>query len=206
MLVISSPSGAGKSTLCRGLLAQEETMGLSISVTTRPMRAGEVDGKDYHFIDQAQFDAMVAKDELLEYATVFQNAYGTPRSFVEAELKAGRDVLFDIDWQGAQQLRQRMGQDVVSVFILPPSVQDLEARLKGRNQDSAEVVAYRMSKSADEMSHWQEYDYIIINQDLERAREELDAILSAERMKRERQVGLYRFVEALRAQAAAFQA
>ena len=180
-------------------------MGLSVSVTTRAMREGEMDGKDYHFIDQAKFDEMVADDALLEHATVFQNSYGTPRAFVEAELAAGRDVLFDIDWQGAQQLRQRMGQDVVSIFILPPSAGELEARLSGRGQDSAEVVAYRMSKSADEMSHWQEYDYVIINQDLDRAKAELDAILGAERIKRERQVGLYRFVQKLSAEATAFK-
>lgn len=180
-------------------------MGLSVSVTTRPMRDGEINGKDYHFIDQAKFDDMVAADDLLEHATVFQNSYGTPRAFVEAELKAGRDVLFDIDWQGAQQLRQRMGQDVVSVFILPPSAGELQARLSGRGQDSEEVVAYRMSKSADEMSHWQEYDYVIINQNLDKAKADLDAILGAERIKRERQVGLYRFVQALSAEATAFK-
>ena len=181
-------------------------MGLSISVTTRAKREGEIEGKDYHFINQARFDQMVAQDELLEYATVFQNSYGTPRAYVETELTAGRDVMFDIDWQGAQQLRQRMGQDVVSVFILPPSTQELESRLRGRDQDSEEVVAYRMSKSADEMSHWLEYDYVIINQNIDQAQAELEAILKAERLRRERQVGLYRFVEGLRAEADLYKA
>lgn len=205
MLVISSPSGAGKSTLCRALLAKEAQLGLSVSVTTRPSREGEVEGKDYFFIDHARFDQMVAEDALLEHATVFQNAYGTPRAYVEGQLAAGQDVLFDIDWQGAQQLRQRKGRDVVSVFILPPSAAALEARLKKRDQDDAEVVAYRMSKSAEEMSHWAEYDYLIINETLEQAEAELDAILAAERLKRDRQVGLTDFVRTLRAQAKAYQ-
>ena len=206
MLVISSPSGAGKSTLCRALLARDHEIGLSVSVTTRAPREGEVDGKDYFFIDQAKFDAMVGDDALLEHATVFQNSYGTPRAYVEDQLAEGRDVLFDIDWQGAQQLRSRKGQDVVSVFILPPSAEALESRLKGRDQDSDEVVAYRMSKSMDEMSHWQEYDYVIFNEDLERAKATLDAILLAERTKRERQVGLYSFVQALGEQARSYSA
>ena len=206
MLVISSPSGAGKSTLCRQLLAKDVDRGRSVSVTTRAPREGEVDGKDYFFIDQAKFEQMVADDALLEHATVFQNSYGTPRAYVEDQLSQGQDVLFDIDWQGAQQLRQRKGQDVVSVFILPPSAEELEARLTGRDQDDADVVAYRMSKSAEEMSHWAEYDYVIINQDLEQAKAELDAILAAERLKRERQVGLTDFVRGLVAQAKTYSA
>ena len=204
MLVISSPSGAGKSTLCRQLLGKDDHMGLSVSVTTRPPREGEVNGKDYFFISQGKFDEMVAEDALLEHASVFQNAYGTPRAYVEDELSKGRDVLFDIDWQGAQQLRQRKGQDVVSVFILPPSASALEARLNKRDQDDAKVVAYRMSKSAEEMSHWAEYDYVIINEKLERAEAELDAVLAAERLKRDRQVGLADFVRTLGAQARAY--
>ena len=206
MLVISSPSGAGKSTLCRQLLARDAGIGLSVSVTTRRPREGEVDGQDYFFIEPQEFEAMVAQDALLEYATVFQNSYGTPRAYVEAQLKAGRDVLFDIDWQGATQLRQKMSSDLVSIFILPPSTQELEKRLNQRDQDDAEVVAYRMSKSAEEMSHWAEYDYVIINEDLAQAQADLDAILTAERLRRERQSGLYDFVTRLSDQANSYRA
>ena len=206
MLVISSPSGAGKSTLCRALLAKDAYIGLSVSVTTRPPRAGEVDGQDYFFIDAPEFARMVRDDELLEHATVFQNAYGTPRAYVERQLTAGQDVLFDIDWQGAQQLRQRKREDVVSVFILPPSAAALEARLRDRAQDAAEVVAYRMSQSRDEMSHWLEYDYVIVNEDIEVAEASLTAILTAERLRRERQVGLYGFVQSLSLEASDYRA
>ena len=206
MLVVSSPSGAGKSTLTRALLAKDDQIGLSVSVTTRTPRPGEVEGQDYFFINQDQFEAMVAEDELLEHATVFQNSYGTPKFYVEDQLSRGRDVLFDIDWQGAQQLRQRKGPDVVSVFILPPSATALEARLKKRDQDTDDVVAYRMSKSADEMSHWAEYDYVIINEDLEAAKADLDVVLAAERLKRERQVGLTEFVRVLGQQANSYKA
>ena len=197
MLVISSPSGAGKSTLCRALLKKYPDVGLSVSVTTRPAREGEVEGQDYFFINQDEFDRLMAQGDLLESATVFQNAYGTPRTYVEDQLAKGQDVLFDIDWQGAQQLRQHKGHDVVCVFVLPPSAAILEARLKARDQDTAEVVAYRMSKSAEEMSHWAEYDYVLINEDLQTAMAELEAILAAERLRRERQVGLPEFIKTL---------
>ena len=199
MLVLSSPSGAGKTTLSRRLLEHYRTLELSVSVTTRKPRRGEVDGTDYVFIDDARFDAMVAGDELLEWAEVFGNRYGTPRGPVNHILAAGRDVLFDIDWQGTQQLRERANADLVSVFVLPPSVPDLEARLRSRAQDSDEVIHARMSKAADEMSHWAEYDYVVINRDVQHAFEDVCAILAAERLKRERQTGLSAFVRSLQA-------
>ena len=206
MLVVSSPSGAGKSTLCRALLERHRGIRLSVSVTTRAPRTGEVEGRDYFFVDQPRFDALVAQEALLEHAMVLQNFYGTPRAYVEDQRAKGYDVLFDIDWQGAQQLREGKGRDLVSVFILPPTVAALEARLKGRNQDSSAVVGYRLSKSVDEMSHWQEYDYVIINDDLDQAKAQLDAILLAERTRRERQVGLYSFVQMLGTQARSYSA
>jgi guanylate kinase len=199
MLVLSSPSGAGKTTLSRLLLERYAAIELSVSVTTRTPRPGEIDGKDYHFIDRARFDAMVANGELLEWAEVFGNRYGTPRAPVELVLAAGRDVLFDIDWQGTQQLREKGRADLVSVFVLPPSIPDLEARLRTRAQDADDVIRARMSKAADEMSHWAEYDYVVINRDVRRAFEDVCAILAAERLKRERQVGLSAFVRALQA-------
>jgi len=199
MLVLSSPSGAGKTTLSRMLLEADRTVELSVSVTTRRKRPGEVDGRDYHFIDRATFDAMVARGELLESAEVFGNCYGTPRKPVEAALSRGRDVLFDIDWQGTQQLRETAGRDLVSIFVLPPSIPDLEKRLRTRAQDSDEVIHARMTKAADEMSHWAEYDYVVINTDINRAFWEVRAILSAERLKRERQTGLTDFVRGLQA-------
>jgi guanylate kinase len=198
MLVLSSPSGAGKTTISRRLLTVEPGLVLSISATTRIMRPGEQDGVDYHFVDRAAFDRMVAEGEFLEQAKVFDHQYGTPRAPVEQSLTAGRDVLFDIDWQGTQQLAQNARDDLVSVFILPPSVAALEQRLKTRAQDSAEVVAQRMAKAADEMSHWAEYDYIIVNDDLEVSIQRVRAILLAERLKRHRQVGLAEFVKDLR--------
>jgi guanylate kinase len=198
MLVLSSPSGAGKTTISRRLLGIEPDLVLSISATTRPMRPGEKDGVDYHFVDQASFDRMVAEHAFLEHAKVFDHQYGTPRKPVEQSLAAGRDVLFDIDWQGTQQLGDSAGDDLVSVFILPPSVAALEQRLKTRAQDSAEVVARRMAKAADEMSHWDAYDYIIVNDDLEVSIQRVRAILLAERLKRRRQVGLAEFVKGLR--------
>ena len=201
MLIVSSPSGAGKSSICCQLLAKDSDIGLSISVTTRAPREGEIDGQDYFFVSQSVFATMVANDALLEHATVFQNSYGTPRTYVETQLAKGHDVLFDIDWQGAQQLRQRKEQDVVSVFILPPNMAVLESRLKKRNQDGSEVVAYRMSKSAEEISHWAEYDYVIINEDLARAEMELRTILTAERLRRGRRTGLTDFVGSLSTQA-----
>ena len=199
MLVLSSPSGAGKTTLSRKLLESDPGVELSISVTTRKQRPGEVDGRDYHFIDATRFDAMVEAGELLEWAQVFGHRYGTPRAPVEAALARGRDVLFDIDWQGTQQLQEETGRDLVSIFVLPPSIPDLERRLRTRAQDSDEVIHARMAKAADEMSHWAEYDYVVINTDIDRAFAELQSILAAERLKRERQTGLSEFVRRLQA-------
>jgi guanylate kinase len=198
MLVLSSPSGAGKTTLSRKLLDSDPSLSLSVSATTRPGRPGEIDGEDYVFVTAERFDAMVAGGELLEHAVVFGHKYGTPKAPVERALAEGRDVLFDIDWQGTQQLKQEMREDLVSIFILPPSTEELERRLYARAQDSEEVVRGRMAKAADEMSHWAEYDYIIINDDVERALGEVKAILTAERLRRQRRVGLHEFVEGLR--------
>lgn len=200
MYVLSSPSGAGKTTLSRLLLRADPHVELSISVTTRPKRRGEVDGRDYHFVDLPRFNAMVKSGELLEWAEVFGHCYGTLRRPVEMALKAGRDVLFDIDWQGTQQLREKARDDLVSVFIMPPSVPELERRLKTRAQDSRDIIKARMAKAAGELSHWPEYDYVIVNSDRKRAFAEVLAILAAERLKRERQVGLSDFVRRLQAQ------
>ena len=200
MLVLSSPSGAGKTTLSRKLLAADPGVELSVSVTTRKQRPGEVDGRDYHFLDAPRFDAMVENGELLEWAQVFGNRYGTPRLPVEATLVQGRDVLFDIDWQGTQQLREKADRDLVSIFVLPPSIPDLELRLRTRAQDSDEVIHARMGKAADEMSHWAEYDYVVINTDIDRAFAQVQSILAAERLKRERQTGLSEFVRRLQAE------
>jgi guanylate kinase len=200
MLVLSSPSGAGKTTLSRMLLERDPALELSISVTTRKPRPGEVEGRDYHFIDGRTFDAMVARGDLLEWAEVFGSRYGTPRKPVEQALAMGRDVLFDIDWQGTQQLREKGRDDLVSVFVLPPSIPDLEARLRTRAQDADDVIRARMSKAANEMSHWAEYDYVVINRDVWRAFDDVCAILAAERLKRERQTGLSAFVRALQAE------
>ncbi len=199
MLVLSSPSGAGKTTLSRLLLKADRGVELSISVTTRPRRPGEVDGRDYHFIDQPRFDAMVKSGKLLEWAEVFGHRYGTPRRPVEKALRLGRDVLFDIDWQGTQQLSEKARDDLVSVFILPPTVKELERRLQRRAQDSRTVIGSRMAKAAGEMSHWPEYDYVIVNRDKAEAFAEVRAILAAERLKRERQIGLSAFVRGLQA-------
>ncbi|MFZ0109465.1 MAG: guanylate kinase [Pseudolabrys sp.] len=199
MLVLSSPSGAGKTTLSRKLLAQDANVALSVSVTTRKMRPGENEGRDYRFIDRKQFDAMVDSDELLEWAEVFDNYYGTPKKPVMEALATGRDVLFDIDWQGTQQLREKARADLVSVFVLPPSIPELERRLSTRAQDDYETIHRRMAKAADEMSHWAEYDYVVINRDLEQAFADVAAILAAERLKRERQSGLSDFVRGLQA-------
>ncbi|KAF0100003.1 MAG: guanylate kinase [Rhodospirillaceae bacterium] len=198
MLVLSSPSGAGKTTLSRQLLDNDKQIQLSVSATTRARRTGERDGVDYHFVDTATFSGMIERGEFLEHARVFDHFYGTPSAPVEAALMAGRDVLFDIDWQGTQQLKEKAGGDLVTVFILPPSTRDLERRLITRAQDSMEVVQKRMAKAADEMSHWAEYDYQIINRDIATSLMELKSILTAERLKRERQVGLSNFVKALR--------
>ena len=199
MLVLSSPSGAGKTTLSRMLLKADPNIELSVSVTTRPKRRGEKNGRDYHFIDRARFDAMVAKGELMEWAEVFGHHYGTPRRPVERALRAGRDVLFDIDWQGTQQLREKARDDLVSVFILPPTVKELERRLHRRAQDSDAIIGSRMAKAAGEMSHWPEYDYVIVNREKADAFAEVRAILAAERLKRERQIGLSAFVRGLQA-------
>jgi guanylate kinase len=200
MFVLSSPSGAGKTTLSRLLIDRMTGLRMSVSATTRSMRPGEVDGRDYLFVDKPRFDAMVKGDELLEWATVFDNSYGTPRAPVEAALSAGQDVLFDIDWQGTQQLREKARADVVSVFILPPSAGDLEKRLHSRAQDSDEVIRKRMSRASHEMSHWAEYDYIVINHNVDDAFAEVQSILKAERLKRERRTGLVNFVRGLQGQ------
>jgi guanylate kinase len=199
MLVLSSPSGAGKTTLSRMLLKADRNVELSVSVTTRPKRRGEIDGRDYLFITLAHFERMMKAGELLEWAEVFGNCYGTPRRPVEKALRAGRDVLFDIDWQGTQQLREKARDDLVSVFVLPPTVLELERRLKRRAQDSDATILVRMAKAAGEMSHWPEYDYVVVNRDKAEAFVEVRAILAAERLKRERQVGLSSFVRALQA-------
>jgi guanylate kinase len=198
MLVLSSPSGAGKTTLSRQLLDNDKQIQLSVSATTRARRPSEKDGVDYRFVDTATFSGMIDRGEFLEHARVFDHFYGTPRAPVEAALQAGRDVLFDIDWQGTQQLQEKGRDDLVTVFILPPSTRDLEKRLRTRAQDSPDIVAKRMAKAADEMSHYAEYDYTIINRDIATSLMELKSILTAERLKRERQLGLVDFVKALR--------
>jgi guanylate kinase len=198
MLVLSSPSGAGKTTIARRLLTEDAEIELSVSVTTRQRRPGEVEGKDYHFVTISDFQIMINDRALLEYANVFDNYYGTPAANVMAALVEGRDILFDIDWQGTQQLADSSREDLVSVFILPPSTCDLEQRLFSRAQDSADVVAARMSKAADEISHYREYDYILVNRNIDVAVAQVKAILQAERLRRDRQVGLSDFVKKLR--------
>lgn len=197
MLVLSSPSGAGKSSIARAILGGDAAITMSVSVTTRPPRPGEVDGRDYHFVDAARFDRLVAEDALLECAEVFTNRYGTPRAPVEAALAAGRDVLFDVDWQGFRQISANSGDDPVGVFILPPSRAELERRLRGRGQDDDAVIAQRMARAAAEMSHYRDYDYVVVNRDLEAAVAAVRAILTAERCKRGRQTGLAGFVAAI---------
>lgn len=198
MLVLSSPSGAGKTSISRALLDTDDNLSLSISVTTRPRRPGEVDGEHYRFVDRTEFDLMVNRQELLEYAKVFDHYYGTPRAAVEAALAGGKDVLFDIDWQGTQQLDERARDDLVSVFILPPSTSELERRLHTRAQDSDSVIADRMAKAADELTHWSEYDYVVVNEDFDASVTRVRAILAAERLRRTRQEGLSDFVRMLR--------
>ena len=198
MLVLSSPSGAGKTTLSRGLLASDDTVTMSVSMTTRSPRPGEVDGEDYIFVDPQQFGEMRNRGELLEFAKVFDNYYGTPKAPVEAALSSGRDVLFDIDWQGTQQLQEAAADDLVRVFILPPTAAELERRLKSRAQDSPEVVSARMAEASDEISHYAEYEYILVNHDAEESLRQIKAILMAERLKRARQTGLSDFVHGLR--------
>lgn len=197
LLVLSSPSGAGKTTLAKALLASDPDIRLSVSVTTRKPRPGEIEGKDYYFRDEAGFLAMRDNGELLEWAKVFGNYYATPRQPVEDAIASGQDVLFDIDWQGTQQVKEKLPQDLVRVFILPPSSSVLESRLKTRAQDTAEVVAQRMAEASAEISHWQEYDYVIINADLEKSGAGLKSILTAERLKRDRLLGLSDFVRSL---------
>jgi guanylate kinase len=197
MLVLSSPSGAGKSSIARAILAADAAITMSVSVTTRPPRPGEVDGRDYVFVDAARFDRLVAEDALLEHAEVFSNRYGTPRLPVEAALAEGRDVLFDVDWQGFRQIRASAGDDVVGVFILPPSAAALEQRLRGRGQDDDRVIAARMARAAAEMSHYADYDYVVVNRHLPDAVASVQGILAAERLKRVRQTGLPAFVAAI---------
>jgi len=197
MLVLSSPSGAGKSTISRALLEREPGLSMSVSATTRPMRPGETEAEDYFFVDQEKFDAMIEAGAFLEHATVFENSYGTPREPVEKALAEGRDVLFDVDWQGTQQLAKNAGKDLVGVFVLPPSVEELERRLHTRAQDSDDVVRKRMAKATSEMSHWAEYDYIVVNEDVDESVARVQAILAAERLKRERQPGLVDFVRGM---------
>lgn len=198
MLVLSSPSGAGKSTISRSLLSRDPNLSMSVSVTTRPPRPGEVDGRDYFFVDAAAFARLRDTGELLEHARVFDHHYGTPRGAVEDALGNGRDVLFDIDWQGTQQLEGSARDDLVSVFILPPSLAELERRLYARAQDSAEVVRRRMAKAASEMSHYPEYQYVIVNREIEESVARVQSILTAERLKRTRQIGLAEFVNRMR--------
>jgi guanylate kinase len=199
LLVLSSPSGAGKTTIAHLLAERDPSLQLSVSVTTRPPREGEVEGRDYVFIDRHRFEEMIAEGELLEHATVFGNCYGTPRQLVDEALAAGRDVVGDLDWQGAQQLTKTVRSDLVSVFVLPPSRAELETRLRNRAQDSPAVVAARMAKSAEETSHWSEYDYVIVNREIEGSVAQVQAIIIAERLRRRRQVGLPDFVDRLRA-------
>ncbi len=198
LLVLSSPSGAGKTTITRALIDRDKALQMSVSVTTRPPRSGEIDGQHYHFISRERFAEMVGAGDLLEHAEVFGNCYGTPRPPVMATLAAGRDIISDVDWQGTQQLKESVRDDLVSVFVLPPSLAALEQRLRTRAQDSDDVVRSRMAKSADEMSHWPEYDYVIVNNDLTDSVARVQSVLTAERARRERQVGLAEFVKRLR--------
>lgn len=198
LLILSSPSGAGKSTLARRLMDWDATLRFSVSATTRAPRPGEQDGREYYFKTRAEFETLAAAGEMLEHAEVFGNLYGSPKGPVQQAMAEGRDTLFDIDWQGGQQIRNSsLGRDVVSIFVLPPSIAELDSRLRGRAQDSEEVIAGRMAKSRDEISHWAEYDYVIVNHDIDQAFEELVTILKAERMRRDRQPGLADFVRGL---------
>lgn len=197
MFILSSPSGAGKTTIARRLLGEDGNLHMSVSVTTRPKRPGEVDGVDYHFVARDEFDSMVDVGAFLEWAEVFGNCYGTPRAEITAGLAGGRDYLFDVDWQGAQQLSQAAGTDVVSVFLLPPSIAELESRLRSRGTDSAEVIDGRMARARSEISHWDGYDYVVVNRDVEKCFAEVCTILRAERLRRPRQTGLIDFTRQL---------
>ena len=199
MFILSSPSGAGKTTIARKLLADDGELRMSVSVTTRPMRPGEVEGKDYIFVDRSTFERMVAEEAFLEWAEVFGNFYGTPKAQIKAGLKDGQDFLFDIDWQGTQQLYQRAEADVVRVFLLPPGIGELERRLSARGTDSAEVIAGRMARARSEISHWDGYDYVVVNDDIDTCFAKVRTILQAERMRRARQTGLVDFVRELTA-------
>jgi guanylate kinase len=199
LIVLSSPSGAGKTTISRMLLDSDPEITMSVSATTRPKRPGETDDVDYHFVSDGEFERLIAADEFAEWAYVFDHRYGSPKEPIKEALKDGRDILFDIDWQGTQQLREKTGRDLVSIFVLPPSIPDLERRLRTRAQDSDQVIHARMAKAADEMSHWPEYDYVVINSDIDHAFREVQSILAAERLKRERQIGLSDFVRRLQA-------
>lgn len=199
MFILSSPSGAGKTTISRMLLTADEAINLSVSATTRPRREGEIDGVDYHFVSPAKFEAMVEADEFYEWAEVFGNRYGTPKGYIRKGLKEGRDFLFDIDWQGTQQLKQKDDQDVVTVFILPPSLDELRRRLESRATDSEDVIDRRMDRARAEISHWAEYDYVVINDDVDACFVKVREILHAERMRRQRQTGLIPFVRELMA-------
>jgi guanylate kinase len=200
LLILSSPSGAGKSTLTQRLMAWDPAIRFSVSATTRAPRPGEVEGQDYYFCSRDEFRQMIDTRQMLEHAEVFGNLYGSPRAPVEQALREGRDTVFDIDWQGGQQIKQAMRDDVVSIFILPPSIAELERRLRARGQDSETVMATRMDKSRDEISHWAEYDYVLVNHDLDTSEAQLRAIVGAERLRRERQPGLSDFVRALNAE------
>ncbi len=197
LIVLSSPSGAGKSTISRMLMAADSEVTMSISVTTRPKRPGETEGVDYHFVDDAEFDRRVAAGEFVEWAPVFGYRYGTPKGPVKAALKAGRDILFDIDWQGTQQLQAAMGEDLVTIFILPPSMDELEQRLRKRGTDSEQVIRERMGRAGGEISHWPEYEYVLLNADTETCLAEVRSIVAAERLKKSRQFGLVTFVRDL---------
>lgn len=201
LIILSSPSGAGKSTLAKRLRIWDDTLQFSVSATTRAPRPGEVDGQDYYFVSKEKFDALVADDGMLEHATVFENAYGSPKAPVQEAIESGRDVLFDIDWQGAQQINNSsLADNVLSIFILPPSITELHRRLVSRGQDSAEVISGRMQKSMNEISRWGEYDFVLINDDLEKTEDDLKTIISAERLRRNRQPHLVDHVRALQNQ------
>jgi guanylate kinase len=197
LIVLSSPSGAGKTTISRMLMESDGEVTMSVSATTRPKRPGETDDVDYHFVDDAEFDRMIHSGEFVEWAPVFGHRYGTPKNPVKDALRAGRDILFDIDWQGTQQLQAAMGEDLVTIFILPPSMKELERRLRERGTDSQQVIDDRMARAASEISHWPEYEYVLVNTDADRCLDQVRAIVAAERLKRQRQIGLVAFVRDL---------